>query len=679
MTKDTKKAPTPGEVTYFNRLLNTTQPEHFAVVEILDRIRAGEVQETIEAIRMEVDPIKKRAIKNSLPIACFSGKFNKRSEAGMDEHSGLMCIDLDKIPADVFASERDRLKADPHTFALFTSPSGNGLKLLVQVPRNKDQHRDAFKSVVEYVDSPYTDPTTSDPARACFLSWDPDLYLNKDAEVFIPTVRLVAPVEPSEAELDGITKRALARICPTIERPAGLLDKLLASIEKVDFRERAELFDEEAKLARKHFQVCSIQEVLDKARANNWDLCKNAAFTYVFNGAYWVVVAKDELQQFLGHAAELMGVDKFDSLHYVFMGQLYQQFLATASLPIPAPNEKVVLVNLKNGTYEIGTDKQFLRPASAADFLTYQLPFDYDPKAKAPMFQAYLDRVQPDVERQHILAECVAYLFVNTASLKIEKVPLLYGTGANGKSVFFEVVNALVGGSTNVSYFTPQQLTDDSGYYRAMIANKLVNYSSEINGKMNTDMFKALASGEPVSARLPYGEPFNISRYAKLMFNCNELPRDVEQTDAFFRRFLLIPFDVTIPENERDLKLSSKIIEAELSGVFNWVLDGLTRLLQQEGFTECQAVNDALQQYRKRSDSVLGFIEDYNLKPSASETKPLMDLYHQYKVHCVDSGSRPCGRNTFSERLRANGYNIERRNSGRVVWVETGDEKENVF
>ncbi|HQZ42588.1 MAG TPA: primase-like DNA-binding domain-containing protein, partial [Flavobacteriales bacterium] len=135
----------------------------------------------------------------------------------------------------------------------------------------------------------------------------------------------------------------------------------------------------------------------------------------------------------------------------------------------------------------------------------------------------------------------------------------------------------------------------------------------------------------------------------------------------------------TIPEHERDVKLSSKIIETELSGVFNWVLDGLTRLLQQEGFTESQAVNEALQQYRKRSDSVLGFIEDYNLKPSASETKPLMDLYHQYKVHCVDSGSRPCGRNTFSERLRANGYNIERRNSGRVVWVETGDEKENVF
>ena len=296
MTKDTKKATTPGEVTYFNGLMNTTQPEHFAVVEILDRIRAGVVQNEIEALRIEPDPVKRNAMKDALPLACFSGKFNKRSEAGMDEHSGLLCFDFDKIPTEAFLGERERLMADPHTFALFTSPTGNGLKLLVQVPRNKDQHRDMYRSFIEHIGSPYTDHTTSDPARACFLSWDPDLYLNKDAVVFTPTVSLAHSIEPSEAELDAITKRALARISPITERPAGLLDKLLASIENVNFRERAELTDEDAKLGRKHYLVCSIQEILDKARANNWDLCKNAAFTYVFNGAYWEVVEKDELQ-----------------------------------------------------------------------------------------------------------------------------------------------------------------------------------------------------------------------------------------------------------------------------------------------------------------------------------------------------------------------------------------------
>ena len=464
--------------------------------------------------------------------------------------------------------------------------------------------------------------------------------------------------------------------------PAKLLDKLLLQLGKVDFRELADLTDPEEKLTKKHFLVCAIEEVLGKARTNSWDLCKNAAFVYVFNGSFWEVVEKDELQAFLGKAAERMGVDRFDARHYLFRDQLSLQFHASAHLPNPEPNANKVLVNLLNGTFEIGTKEQRLRPASPADFITYQLPFNYDPKAKAPKFQTYLDRVQPDKERQRILAECVAYLFVNTATLKLEKVPLLYGTGANGKSVFFDVVNALLGGAANVSSFTLQQLTDESGYYRAKLANKLVNYASEINGKMDAAMFKTLASGEPVSARLPYGEPFTVVRYAKLMFNCNELPREVEQTDAFFRRFLLVPFDVTIPSEEQDKELPAKIIAEELSGVFNWVLDGLQRLLKQKGFTKSKAVNDALEQYRRRSDSVLGFMEEESLAPSATDYTPLKDIYQRYRTHCTEGGSHPCSQRTFSERLKASGIVVERRSYGRIVWlsaasVESATGKEN--
>jgi putative DNA primase/helicase len=75
-----------------------------------------------------------------------------------------------------------------------------------------------------------------------------------------------------------------------------------------------------------------------------------------------------------------------------------------------------------------------------------------------------------------------------------------------------------------------------------------------------------------------------MTDYAKLIFNCNELPKDVEQTEAYFRRFLIIPFNVTIPEHEQDKELAKKIIDNELSGVFNWVLSGLKRLLMQQRF-----------------------------------------------------------------------------------------------
>ena len=162
---------------------------------------------------------------------------------------------------------------------------------------------------------------------------------------------------------------------------------------------------------------------------------------------------------------------------------------------------------------------------------------------------------------------------------------LLYGTGANGKSVFYEIVRGLLG-EQNTSEYSLQSLLMIMVILRAMIANKLVNYASEINGKLEASIFKQLVSGEPVEARLPYGKPFTLTQYAKLIFNCNELPKDVEQTEAYFRRFLIIPFEVTIPEAEQDKQLAQKIIATELSGVFNWVLQGLKRLLKQKRFTD---------------------------------------------------------------------------------------------
>lgn len=666
-------------VTYFLRLTGTHAPNYVDVHEPLNWIREGKLKEQITALRAEVDPVKWKEKKKALPLVCFSGKFTQRNEANMVEHSGLLCLDMDKLSPDAMDTERARIQADPHTFALFASPSGNGLKVLVKVATDKASHRRDYAALVDHYGCPHADDKTKDPVRACFLSWDPELYVNEEAEVFIPPPPLkVVDGIPAE-ELAEIEERALARAFPPADRSVKMLDVLLEQVEKVDFRELAGLTDPEEKLTKKHFLVCAIEAVIAKARTNRWDLCKNAAFVYLFNGSYWEVVEKDELKTFLGKATERMGVDRFDARYYQFREQLLQQFHTSAHLPTPEPDPNNVLVNLLNGTFEIGTKEQRLRPAAPADFITYQLPFNFDPKATAPMFQAYLDRVQTDKERQLILAECVAYLFINTATLKLEKVPVLYGTGANGKSVFFDVVNALLGGAANVSSFTLQQLTDETGYYRAKLANKLVNYASEINGKMDAPMFKALASGEPVPARLPYGEPFTVVRYAKLMFNCNELPREVEQTDAFFRRFLLVPFDVTIPPEEQDKELPAKIIAEELSGVFNWVLDGLQRLLKQKGYTKSQAVNDALDQYRRRSDSVRGFIEEENLAPSTADHVPLKDFYQRYRSHCQEGGSHPCSSRTFGDRLRGAGFTITKQNLGRVVWTESDQKIEDVF
>lgn len=455
---------------------------------------------------------------------------------------------------------------------------------------------------------------------------------------------------------------------------ADILDQLILQIVPLNFEELANPNNvDNFKCANKHYIVLCIEDLQKVASKNHWGLCKHHDFIYLFNGSYWDQIDKEAFQKFLGKAAEKMGVPKFSARHYKFRKELYEQFISTAYLE--QKNEEIdkVLINLQNGTFEVSPEGKNLRPFDRSDFLTYRLPFSYDPKVKAPLFQKYLNEVLPDEERQKVLAEYLGYVFIKHGSnrLKVEKALILYGTGANGKSVFFEIVSALLG-DKNTSNYSLQSLTNDNGYYRAKLANRLVNYGSEINGKLESAIFKQLVSGEPVEARLPYGEPFAIRQYAKLIFNCNELPRDVEQTDAYFRRFLIIPFDVTIPSNKQDNQLHNKIIESELSGVFNWVLDGLNRLLEQKRFTECKAAFKALQQYKTESDSVKMFIQENNYQNDANENWLIKDLYTDYRSFCIEDGFKPVNKTNFIKRLKGMKVLIERQNRGYVAYLSNG-------
>lgn len=444
----------------------------------------------------------------------------------------------------------------------------------------------------------------------------------------------------------------------------GINEKLKNDPENENLKEQ--LFKELKELGKrkvntKHYLVLSIENVLQFAEKNRWGLCKNHDFIYLYNSTFWTEIDKETFQKFLGEAAEQMGVAKFSARFYQFREQLFKQFLATAYLPTPENNKDTVLINLQNGTFEISPQGMKLRPFDRSDFITYQLPFEYNPQAKAPLFEKYLNRVLPDPERQRVLAEYLGYVFIKHGSnaLKEEKALILYGTGANGKSVFFEVVNALLG-TDNVSSYSLQSLTNDNGYFRAKLANKLVNYASEINGNLEASIFKQLVSGEPVEARLPYGQPFILKQYSKLIFNCNELPKDVEHTNAYFRRFLIIPFDVTIPEHEQDKSLHTKIIENELSGIFNWVLQGLNRLLEQKRFSDCEAAKQAIEQYKTESNSIKLFLDENGYQSSPDKYRLIKELYPEYRTYCIEDGMTAFKKINFSKQLQALGIHLDR-------------------
>jgi putative DNA primase/helicase len=103
--------------------------------------------------------------------------------------------------------------------------------------------------------------------------------------------------------------------------------------------------------------------------------------------------------------------------------------------------------------------------------------------------------------------------------------------------------------------------------------------------------------------------------------------------------------------------------------VFNWVLDGLKRLLSNKRFTNCTAIDETLKQYRTESDSVQMFIDENNYQPSNIERMPLKELYQQYRAFCNEDGYRACSNRTFSDRLRAKGYVIIK-SGDRYVYIQ---------
>lgn len=450
-------------------------------------------------------------------------------------------------------------------------------------------------------------------------------------------------------------------------KPEEVLVLILQNLHPIDLAEFGDISPGE-KLTHKKMHIITIDEILRIAACISLGICKRFNNIYVYNGAFWKFIDTADMKLFLRDAAITIGIHPMVAKHYAFVEEMFKQLLLTATIPYLDQGSKT-LINLKNGTLEFSNGKCKLREFRASDFLTYQLDFSYNPDAIPLKFSKYLEEVLPEISSQSVLAEYIGYIFIKNDILKLEKALLLYGDGANGKSVFFEVINALLG-SDNMSSYSIQNLTNENGYYRVKIANKLLNYASELSTSLNTTIFKQLVSGEPIEARSPFQEPILITDYAKLLFNVNELPKDIENNHAYFRRLLIIPFRQTIPDDKQDKQLAIKIIKDELPGILNWVLKGLERLMSQKNFSPCLESELEIESYKLESDSVKMFLSDYNYQKCESNPISLRNLYQQYQLFCNEDGYRFLGKKNFTRRLKREGITLRKQSMGMMVYVD---------
>jgi len=217
-----------------------TATKDFKLEKVIEWIRSGSGRfaKNITAVREATengDLDRASELKRNLPAVMFSGQFARRSSKAITTHSGLICMDVDKI--DTPAKKVDEMRFDPHIVAAFVSPSGNGLKAIFAIPGDVEKHRDAFEAAKRYL-STYgleADESGKDVSRLCFLSHDAELHYAPDA-VELPVhieEQVIAQKVSNAATGDRIGDRYAA--APNVrERSVAILQRLGWQIQRGD-------------------------------------------------------------------------------------------------------------------------------------------------------------------------------------------------------------------------------------------------------------------------------------------------------------------------------------------------------------------------------------------------------------------------------------------------------------
>ena len=172
-------------ITIFKNIKEVDAPFYRDVSVALDRIKSGANKDTIKMIRSCKDKGERNEYKKLLPAICFSGQFNKRSDSSLILHSGIICLDFDDYEKKKdMLQDKEMLCKDKYVYSVFISPSGNGLKVLVKIPQDPDNHVNYFNALSKHFDSTHFDKTCKNLSRVCYESYDPLIYINENSSVW---------------------------------------------------------------------------------------------------------------------------------------------------------------------------------------------------------------------------------------------------------------------------------------------------------------------------------------------------------------------------------------------------------------------------------------------------------------------------------------------------------------
>lgn len=311
------------------------------------------------------------------------------------------------------------------------------------------------------------------------------------------------------------------------------------------------------------------------------------------------------------------------------------------------------VITFANGTFLVFENGRtlFKRIHQIEDGSTFAMPWDYNPNARAPKWQKFLSRVLPQAEERDALMEFFGYCFL--PSHRFQKFLLMYGkSGSNGKSVVMEVIRMFFGREM----IGDLDLQDTEGHQLEALDGKMINIGSEIDASSmekggQFGKLKKMTSGESVTVDPKHRSPYSIdgAQIPKFIYSANVRPKSGLDAGVF-RRMLLLGFTQQISGGEVILDIHKRF-EDEMDGIFNLAIEGLARLIANNGFTQSDVMRENIEDYKKEANPLLSYISE-NVKKDSRSCVPVDFLFEHYKLWCDKNGHHKISRNRFSREIR---------------------------
>jgi P4 family phage/plasmid primase-like protien len=292
-----------------------------------------------------------------------------------------------------------------------------------------------------------------------------------------------------------------------------------------------------------------------------------------------------------------------------------------------------------------------LRAHSPEWFSPACLPYPFDPTADCPTWRAFLARnLGDDPGKPHLLQQWAGYLLLPDVTQ--QRFLTMVGEGANGKSVVCEVLVALLG-EDNVST-EPLELFGDK-FRLVNTLGKLANITAEVGelDRMAEGHLKAFVVGDPMTFEQKFKQPFTARPTARLMLATNNAPRFTDKSDGVWRRQILLPFVVQIPEEERVAGMDKREFwqrSGELPGILNWALAGLNDLRHEGRFSVPASCRAAAEELRMESNPARLFLTERYQAGDGSVLKGA--LYREYREWCADRGYHALADRGFGKEVK---------------------------